>query len=71
MAEEVKQQEQQQEEQPQQRIECGIVVVLLENGDMSVQFLGERQNLITLDGLLKYAERYLDNQWKPRMKTAE
>lgn len=68
---EVVEQEQPVQEEQKLPILCGLAVVLLENGDLSVQFMGSNQNLVTLDGLLKYAERYLDKQWKPRIEEAQ
>lgn len=55
------------EEEPK-KVACGLLVALTVDGDVSIQLLGENQNLVTLDGLVKYAERYLDKTWEPRLE---
>lgn len=47
---------------------CGLSVLMNEDGDISVHVHGSNQNLVLMDGLLKYAERYLDGTWEERMK---
>lgn len=57
-----------QEAQEDKAILCGLSVMMSEAGDISVHVHGSNQNLVLMDGLLKYAERYLDNTWKERIK---
>jgi uncharacterized protein YjfI (DUF2170 family) len=52
-------------------IHCGISVIMTEDGDVSVHVHGTNQNLIIIEGLLKYAERYVDNTWAARMNVQE
>lgn len=48
-------------------IACGFSVVMTEDGDISFHPHGSNPNLVTMDGLLKYAERYLAKEWGPRL----
>jgi hypothetical protein len=46
---------------------CGFSVIMTEDGDISFHPHGSNPSLVTLDGLLKYAERYLEREWAPRL----
>jgi hypothetical protein len=48
-------------------IACGFSVIMTEDGDISFHPHGSNPNLVTMDGLLKYAERYLEREWAPRL----
>lgn len=50
-------------------IACGFSVIMTEDGDLSFHPHGSNPNLVTMDGLLKYAERYLAKEWAPRLAT--
>lgn len=58
---EAQQQVQQQEEQP---IRCGLLVGVYEDGSVFFKTMGSEPHLVTLDGLVKYAERYVEDMWK-------
>lgn len=59
------------QEQAPSKIDCAIVVGVREDGGVFIETHGERQNLITIDGLVKYAERYVENEWAKRRKDTE
>jgi hypothetical protein len=56
--------------QEEKAILCGFSVIMTEDGDISFHPHGSNPNLVTLDGLLKYAERYLEKEWAPRLAPA-
>jgi hypothetical protein len=45
---------------------CAIVVGLLKNGAPYFNAIGDDVNLLTLDGLVKYAERCMKQNWDMR-----
>jgi hypothetical protein len=49
-------------------IACGFTVTMTVDGDIAFRPFGSNPNLVTLDGLLKYAERYLEREWAPRLQ---
>lgn len=55
----------------EKEILCGMSIVMTEDEGVSVHIHGTNQNLVFLDGLLKYAERYMDNTWKSRIGSGE
>jgi len=44
-------------------IKCAIVSAIREDGSVFIELHGHDHNLITLEGLVKYAERYVSEQW--------
>jgi hypothetical protein len=71
MARKTKQQEAEVVETGEPKISCGFSVLMTEEGDIFFNPYGSNPNLVTMDGLLKYAERYLEKQWKPRLSQTE
>lgn len=63
-----KKQEEVQEAPAAPEVMCGFAVTMTEDGDIAFRPFGTNPNLVTLDGLLKYAERYLDREWAPRLQ---
>ena len=56
------------EVQEESGIRCAITIVQTEVGDISFNTDGSDQSLITIEGLLKYANRHMDNVWKDRFQ---
>lgn len=52
----------------QDDIKCAVTIGITQSGDIFFQPSGTDQNLLALDGLLKYAERHMANVWKARMQ---
>ena len=53
-------------EQQQSAIKCAIVIGIREDGGVFIETHGTDQNLITVEGLLGYGKRYVDNAWAER-----
>lgn len=49
-------------------IQCELTVGINENGDIYLKVGGTVQSLVTMDGLLKYAERHIEALWKDKVK---
>ena len=49
---------------------CAIVVGMTVDGDIFFDVQGSDQNLLLMEGLLKYAERHMDRVWVERLDTA-
>lgn len=59
-----------QQEQAAPEIRCAVTVGITTGGDVFFDIDGQDQNLVTVDGLLKYAQRHMDNVWSD-VKTKE
>jgi hypothetical protein len=51
-------------------IKCAITVGMTEAGDLFFNVDGKDQSLVNMDGLVKYAERHMDNVWAARLAAA-
>lgn len=56
-------QEEQKEEVP---IQCEITVGILANGRIYFEIDGDEPNMLVIDGLIKYADRMMKQQWDYR-----
>lgn len=54
-------------EQDGQPIKTGVLVAITEAGDLHFQLLGSDQNLLTVEGLLKYADKHMAKVWEARL----
>ena len=57
------------QEEKREAIECLVSVGITEEGNMFFNISRSKQSLVTVDGLLKYAERHMENVWKDRFET--
>ena len=55
------------QEEKREAIECLVSVGITEEGNMFFNISGSKQSLVTVDGLLKYAERHMESVWKDRL----
>jgi hypothetical protein len=54
--------------QEAQVIKCAISVGMTEKGDIFFNVEGADQNLLLMEGLLKYAERHMSRVWEGRLE---
>jgi hypothetical protein len=64
-------QQPQEQVQPQQQLRCAIVIGMREDGSVFLETHGTEQNLITVEGLLGYGRRYVENEWKARQESLQ
>lgn len=55
----------------EQEVKCFVTVGMDAEGKIFFDTGGFDQNLINIEGLLKYAERHMDRVWKDRLEQAE
>lgn len=55
----------------QQTIKCAVVIGVREDNSVFLETHGTEQNLITIEGLLGYGNRYVNNEWSNRKKTKD
>lgn len=48
-------------------VKCAITVGMSEKGDLFFNVDGSDQNLLLMEGLLKYAERHMERVWTERL----
>lgn len=48
-------------------VKCAVSVGMSEAGDIFFNVEGSDQNLLLMEGLLKYAERHMERVWKERL----
>lgn len=58
-------------EEKQPEVKCAVTVGMTTDGDIFFDVKGEDQNLLLMEGLLKYAERHMDRVWAGRLDAAK
>lgn len=51
-------------------IKTGLLVAMTDEGDIHFNLLGD-QNLLVVEGLLKYTRKHMDNIWDDRLSNNE
>lgn len=54
------------EQQQGQPIKCAVLIGIREDGSVFLETHGTEQNLITIEGLLGYGQRYVEDEWNAR-----
>lgn len=49
------------------KIKCSITAAITEDGAVFLNFDGSEQHIITLQGLVGYASKYVDKMWEEKM----
>lgn len=55
-------------QQEEEEVRTGLSVLITKDNKIEVNFFGEEKNLIEIQGLLGYAEKYIDRLWDDRLK---
>lgn len=53
------------------KIKCSITAAITEDGAVFLNFDGSEQHIITLQGLVGYASKYVDKMWEDKMNQAK
>jgi uncharacterized iron-regulated protein len=49
-------------------VKCALTVGMTEEGNIFFDVNGSDQNLLLMEGLLKYAQRHMDRVWEGRLE---
>lgn len=55
-------------EEAKPEIKCAVTVGMTQAGDIFFNVEGADQNLLLMEGLLKYAERHMNRVWEGRLE---